>query len=165
MFRSIDEVQYDCFDYAIMMDSLEYMENDLEYLNWLIQKVRRGGYIFFTLPAFEFMKSEHDEIVGNLRRYDKKSFANLIGEVEGLTIEKMHYFYTTLLFVRIVQKVLRIRIDPGHKVTTGWKYKQSSFQTMLVKQFLNFDYKINCIMSHIGIGMPGLSLMVVCKRD
>lgn len=163
MYERIEDARIDCFDYALMMDSLEYMEDDYEYVRMLRQKVKDGGFIFFTLPAFQFMSSEHDRIVGNLRRYDKKSFSKLVENISGLEIVKMHYFYTSLLIVRLTQKILNVDIDPQHKVTTGWKFSSNSFITSIVKCLLDIDYKINVVMSNIGVRIPGLSLLVICK--
>lgn len=164
MYERIEDAKVDQFDYALMMDSLEYMEDDYKYVKMLTQRVKDGGYLFFTLPAFQFMSSEHDIIVGNLRRYDKKSFSQLVGSIDGLEIVKMHYFYTSLLIVRITQKLFRIEIDPQHKVTTGWIFGRNSLITSVVKGILDIDYKINMFLNGLGLGIPGLSLLVICKR-
>ena len=145
------------------MDSLEYMPDDSQYLCKLANKIKNGGYIFLTLPSFQFLRSEHDENVGNLRRYSESSVKNMINKCNGeLKIVKMHYFYFSLLVVRVLQKVLHIPIDPEHKVTTGWKFDRNSIITRLVIRILIIDYHF-CKLSK---GMvPGLSLMVALKKE
>ena len=163
-FRYLEEIEESDFDYAIMMDSLEYMEDDAEYVKRLGDVVKENGYLFFTLPAFQKLYSEHDVIVKNLRRYDRKSFGKIIGGISELEVVEAHYFYFSLLCVRWIQKTLHMRIDPEHKVTTGWKLGEKSLLTKLVTGCLNLDFVIVRILSRIKIFLPGLSLLVVCRK-
>lgn len=163
-FRCLEEIEENDFDYAIMMDSLEYMEDDVEYVKELGGKVKEGGYLFFTVPAFQKLYSEHDVIVKNLRRYDRKSFGKMIGGISGLKVVEQHYFYFSLLCVRWIQKALHMKIDPEHKVTTGWSFGEKSLVTKLVTGCLNLDFMIGRALSRHKIFLPGLSLLVVCKK-
>ncbi len=147
-----------------MMDSLEYMEDDVEYVRKMSRKIKKGGYFFFTLPAFSALFSEHDKNVKNLRRYDSRSFDCVLERVQGLKKVEEHYFYTSLLLVRCTQKLFHLPIDPKHKVTTGWNFSESSFVTRLLTWCLNLDFLVNRLFSKMGIKLPGLSLLVVCRR-
>lgn len=145
------------FDYSIMMDSLEYMPDDKECITKLMSRVKPGGYMFFTLPAYTKLFSDHDRHVGNLRRYDKKQFEKMLSEIDGLEIVLSRHFYFSLFMVRLIQVLTKAKIDPEQKVTTGWKHKETGLFTGIVKSVLNLDYLI-------GRRLPGLSLMIVCKR-
>lgn len=161
-YNKIEELKGEDYDYAIMMDSLEYMIDDVEYIKNLSEKIKNGGYIFLTLPAFHFLQSDHDLNVGNLRRYSMKNVKRIEHLCQGtVKIEKMHFFFTSLFLVRVIEKVLNIPIDPKKKVTTGWKYKKSSMITKIVCLVLNVDYYIGKITKGI---IPGLSMMVVLKK-
>ncbi|MBQ9512144.1 MAG: hypothetical protein IJR58_03025 [Lachnospiraceae bacterium] len=151
-------------DYALMMDSLEYMEDDLAYIKALADKVKPGGYCIFTLPAFSFLFSDHDRIVKNLRRYDRKDFHELIAQTASLHIVKEHYFYTSLFLVRFIQKFFHLSIDPEHKVTTGWKYGRRHPMTLLVQMVLDLDFTVNRFFGERRMHLPGLSLFVVCRK-
>ncbi|SCX02672.1 hypothetical protein SAMN02910339_00437 [Lachnospiraceae bacterium YSD2013] len=145
------------FDYSIMMDSLEYMPDDKECITKLMSRVKPGGYMFFTLPAYTKLFSDHDRHVGNLRRYDKKQFEKMLSEIDGLEIVLSRHFYFLLFMVRLIQVLTKAKIDPEQKVTTSWKHKETGLFTGVVKSVLNLDYII-------GRHLPGLSLMIVCKR-
>ena len=156
--NDIDSVDADItFDYSIMMDSLEYMRDDREYITKLMSRVKSGGYMFFTLPAYTKLFSDHDRHVGNLRRYDRKAIERLISEIDGLEIVFSRHFYYSLYLVRRFQVLTKAKIDPDQKVTTGWKHKETGLVTKLVEGILNIDYLL-------GKHLPGLSLMIVCKR-
>ena len=163
-FHYLDEVP-DGMDYGIMMDSLEYMPEDAAYVKALSDKIKKGGYLFFTLPAIPAIFSEYDDIVKNLRRYDMKSFRKLVASVPGLKIVDCHYFYTSLFLVRYLQVRLKLRIDKNRNVTSHWKYSEKNWITKLLVCILDCDFMIGRGLSRIGLNLPGLSLLVVCRKE
>ena len=113
--------------------------------------------MFFSIPAYTSLFSDHDVHVGNLRRYNRKDIEKLFSDIDGLEIVYSRHFYFSLYLVRLFQVLTKIKIDPEQKVTTGWKFKEDGWITRVVKGVLNFDYLI-------GRYLPGLSLMIVCVR-
>lgn len=163
-YHYLEEIEAGKFDYAIMMDSLEYMEDDVAYVTKVSSRLRKGGYFFFTLPAFPILFSEHDVHVKNLRRYSRQSFYEVIRQVPGLKIKEDYNFYTSLFLVRFLQKFLRLPIDKEHKVTAKWGFKETGPVTRFFTGLLNLDFAVNRTLSRIGIRLPGLSMLVVCKK-
>ena len=145
------------FDYAIMMDSLEYFPDDEGMVRDLVARVKSGGYLFFTLPAYTKLFSDHDIHVGNLKRYDRKAAEKMFAGIDDIELVYSRHFYFSLYLVRLFQVLTKAKIDPDQKVTTGWKHRETSLMTGLVKGVLNLDYAL-------GRHFPGLSLMMVCKR-
>lgn len=162
-YHYLEEVP-DGMDYGIMMDSLEYMPEDAAYVQALSRKIKKGGYLFFTLPAFPSIFSEHDRIVGNLKRYDAGGFRKLIAAVPGVELVECYYFYTSLFFVRWLQVHLRLPIDRNHKVTSYWKSSERSARTRCIVWLLNMDFSVNRMLNRMGVRMPGLSLLAVCRK-
>ena len=163
-YHYLEEIPVESVDYALMMDSLEYMEDDAGYVRKMSEKIRKGGYFFFTLPAFQILFSDHDVNVKNLRRYSRKSFAGVLKKVPELEKIEDHYFYTSLFLVRFAQKMLRLPIDPDHKVTAYWQHAENSLVTRLLEACLSLDFTVNRAFSKIGIRFPGLSLLVICRK-
>lgn len=159
LYRDINEVAENKFNYAIMMDSLEYMEDDAGYLSRVSKKLEDNGIIILTVPAFSSLYSQYDVNVGNLRRYSKKDLIELIAKIPEVEIEYSHYFYSSLLLVRLFQKNFGIQFAPHEEVTTGWNYKENSVVTRAVIFALNVDYNM-CKL----FGAPGLSLFAVCRK-
>lgn len=150
-------------DYGLMMDSLEYIENDVIFLNEMVQKISAGGWLFFTLPAYPSLFSGYDLLIKNLRRYNRKTFQSVIDQVDGLEIIKMHHFYTLLLILRVFEKIKKQKYDPDKYLTAMWKHKENGFVTQSLKIILNLDFAIHKMFSKIGIRLPGLSLFVICR--
>ena len=163
-YHYFEEIPLESIDYAIMMDSLEYMEDDVEYVRKMSNKIRKGGYFFFTLPAFPILFSDYDINIKNLRRYSIKSFDSVLDKVKELEKIEEYYFYSSLFLVRFIQKILRLPIDPDHKFTANWKYSKNSLITRFFVACLNLDFTINRLFSKIGIRFPGLSMLVICKK-
>ena len=163
-YHYLEEIEENSFDYMIMMDSLEYIEDDAEYINKMILRLKENGYFFFTLPAFPMLFSDHDINIKNLRRYDRKSFASVLENTPGLEIVEEFYFFASLFVIRFVQKALHLPIDPEHKVTANWQFREKGFVTKFMTGCLNLDFAVNRFLSKLKINFPGLSMLVVCRK-
>lgn len=163
-YHFFEEIPQKSIDYAIMMDSLEYMERDAAYVKKISREIKSGGYFFFTLPAFPILFSDYDINIKNLRRYNRKSFATMLKEIPELEIIEEYYFYTSLFLVRLIQKFLHIPIDPDHKFTANWGYGEDTWITRLLTACLNLDFSINKMLGRLGIYFPGLSMIAICRK-
>lgn len=163
-YHRLEDVEPNTVDYAIMMDSLEYMEDDVEYVRKMTQRIKKGGFFFFTLPAYPMLFSNYDINIKNLRRYSRKSFSEVLRKVPELEKIEEHNFYTSLFMIRFAQKVLHLPIDPDQKFTSHWKYSQKNFLTGILTVCLNLDFLFNRMLSKAGIRLPGLSMIVICRK-
>ena len=57
--------------------------------------LKKDGYILITVPAYQFLYSKKDKVLGHYRRYNKKSLRN---ELDAFKIKKISYFNTFLFF-------------------------------------------------------------------
>ncbi len=162
LFSNINEVEENDFNYALMMDSLEYIEDDKGFVDALAKKIKPGGKLVFTVPAYRWLYSGYDVNVGNLRRYSIDDLKKKLEGIKDIEIEYSHYFYFSLLLVRIIQKAVGTRFAPHEEVTTGWKHSENSLVTNTVCNILNIDYGVCRFLRKIHF--PGLSLLIVCKK-
>jgi SAM-dependent methyltransferase len=98
------------FDLVVALDVLEHVDDDLASLHALRRKLRPGGWVVITVPAFSFLWSTHDEIHHHKRRYRKEDLLRLVSAAD-LAPVKATYF-NTLLFpaialVRLAKNLLR----------------------------------------------------------
>lgn len=84
------------YDLVAILDVLEHVEGDREALRSIARKLKPGGRILITVPAFPWMWSAHDVVNHHHRRYTKKTLKTVIGEA-GLKLDFMSYF-NSLLF-------------------------------------------------------------------
>lgn len=88
------------FDLICLFDVLEHIEDDCIAVSKLKTLLHENGKIIFTVPAYQFLWSSHDEDHHHKRRYTLKKL-NKIFHQNGLKINYSTYF-NTLLFPAIL---------------------------------------------------------------
>lgn len=84
------------YDLIAILDVLEHVDEDRASLVSMARKLRRGGHILITVPAFPWMWSAHDVVNHHKRRYTKPGLRAVI-EAAGLKVETISWF-NSLLF-------------------------------------------------------------------
>ncbi len=84
------------YDLIVILDVIEHLDNDLSALEALYYKLKPGGYLLVTVPAYMFLWSEHDEINHHKRRYRLKGLKQVVKKA-GYEVNYGSYF-NTLLF-------------------------------------------------------------------
>lgn len=95
------------YDLLLAMDVLEHVEDDRETLNQWLEQIREKGYVFLTVPAFQSLWSQHDEILGHYRRYTKKDVISLTHSVGLKTIYCSYAFGYLVPPAYLIRKILR----------------------------------------------------------
>jgi SAM-dependent methyltransferase len=84
------------YDLIAILDVIEHIDEDKAGLESLARKLKPGGKILITVPAFPWMWSAHDVVNHHKRRYTKKTLRALVAAA-GLRVEMMSWF-NSLLF-------------------------------------------------------------------
>jgi 2-polyprenyl-3-methyl-5-hydroxy-6-metoxy-1,4-benzoquinol methylase len=88
----------------LMMDVLEHIDNDLEFLKKYKDICKNGSKFIITVPAFNFLWSTHDEFLEHKRRYTIKTLSELVLK-SGLTISNINYYYGILFPLVILMRL------------------------------------------------------------
>jgi hypothetical protein len=80
---------------VLLMDVLEHIERDSEFLRRVVSSAAPGARFFITVPAFRLLWSKHDEHLGHFRRYRLKELASLCRGA-GLVVDARFYFFATI---------------------------------------------------------------------
>ena len=110
-------------DVALLMDVLEHTPDDVAVLRGTAGRVRDGGHVFITVPAFSWLRSTHDRFLGHFRRYSCPSLRAVIDRCPDLEIVDLHYFYASILPAAVpVRLARRNRPAAGSdmKLLPGW---------------------------------------------
>jgi SAM-dependent methyltransferase len=89
-------VPLNAFDLIAMLDVLEHIEEDEAALAALAERLKPGGRILITVPAFPWMWSAHDVVNHHKRRYTRRTLARVVSDA-GLKLEMLSWF-NSLLF-------------------------------------------------------------------
>lgn len=163
--KTLSSVTCRNIDCIIMMDVLEHIENDKEFIREVLSFLREGGLLLITVPAFQSLFGPHDVFLRHLRRYTKRSLVNMLKR-SGLEVEEVFYFYTVLLPFRIGEVVFKkLRLFRGEEKGIGqWKFSSKFPLTLIIKRLLDIDFSLNRKLAKIGLNLGGLSLCVLARK-
>ena len=81
----------DSFDLITCLDVLEHLEDDRRAVGELARILRPRGLLVMTIPAFQSLWGDHDELYGHFRRYRAPEIAERLQRA-GLEILQLTYF-------------------------------------------------------------------------
>jgi len=143
------------FDFVIMADVLEHIENDNLALNEVFRVLNSTGHVIITVPSHPFLYGTHDRALSHVRRYDKHELKRLVNEA-GFEIQKLTSTNMFLLLPAMIQKLVEHPQRQG--VRNG---KLPSVLNDIVRLWYCFENAVT-----IRAGLPfGLSLLVVAQKN
>lgn len=102
------------WDAVCLFDVLEHVDDEAGALAACRRLLAPGGRLFVTVPAYAWLWSRHDELLGHRRRYTARALRRA-AERGGYAVERLTYFNTLLappiMAVRLARAALR---RPGH---------------------------------------------------
>ena len=79
------------FDTVVLLDVLEHIEDDVEFLKRLGRCLRPGGRLLVKVPAGEWLYSPMDAAIGHFRRYTKRNLRRAFAAA-GFDVCHQRYF-------------------------------------------------------------------------
>lgn len=99
------------FDLIVMTDVLEHVGEDQVALERLYPRLKYGGYILITVPAFPALWSRHDDLHHHKRRYTMERLRTIVMNA-GFNIVKDSYIncsmFPAIAGVRLMQRFFGI---------------------------------------------------------
>jgi SAM-dependent methyltransferase len=83
------------FDLVVASDVLEHIEDDLAAVSEIARVLRPGGAAIVSVPAHQWLFSEHDVALHHFRRYSKGTLRSVL-ERGGLRLRRISYWDATL---------------------------------------------------------------------
>jgi SAM-dependent methyltransferase len=104
----LSELAAESFDYLFAFEVLEHIENDGEVLREWMRYLRPSGRILVSVPAHQRKYGKSDELVGHVRRYEKKNLHALLSSADVSDISIVNYgFPITELTRRLSNRLIR----------------------------------------------------------
>jgi len=153
-------------DIVLLLDVLEHIENDENFLHDLLDNEYIGAETLFliTVPAFQCLYSAHDVFLKHYRRYNNSTLQICILR-SGLEIRNLGYFFFSLLFPRffkvLLEKVIQPRIE-NEKGIGAWN--PNRIIDRLIIKLLVSDFKTTELFRFLGIKFLGLSNYAICQK-
>ena len=111
----------DAYDAIILFDVLEHIPDTKEFLASIFYHLKPGGVLFINVPALNHYKSDYDEAVGHIRRYDQNMMSE---EFIGMDAQVLgHRYWALALMPALIarKKFVRNKGDIKTLVENGLK--------------------------------------------
>jgi hypothetical protein len=154
---------------VLLMDVVEHIADDRGFLYELRDQpwIGHDTRWLFTVPAYQWLYSEHDRFLGHHRRYSLHGLHGLLSAARLAPLES-GYWFTSLLAVRALQ-VARERLRGRTNATTtdlaAWR--SDELTTRRLTRILTLDGSLGLRLSALGVGLsvPGLSCFAICRKS
>jgi SAM-dependent methyltransferase len=140
----------------IAMDILEHLDDDSNGIIESYRVLSKGGIMFITVPAFNFLWGIQDIVTGHKRRYSRKEIKNKL-KVAGFDVLKSSYFNFFLFFpIFIVRRFIKLL---GLKIRSENELNSPLLNFMLKTVFSLEPYLLKYFPFPIGV-----SIFCVAKK-
>lgn len=143
------------FDAVCAFDVVEHVDQDAASVAALAERVRPGGYLVVTVPAYQWMWSRHDESHHHKRRYTRPEITAMV-RAAGLEVVKSSYFNAVLFPLAAVVRAL--------KRVTGSQVEDDKLPAAPVNAVLGGLFAMEAPAVAAGSLPFGLSIVVVGRR-
>ena len=147
-----------------LFDVLEHIENDRQFAQRLGDIIRPGGFLYLTVPAFNWQWSMADVDAMHYRRYTRRTLT-------GVLAGSFEVLYSTYLFQRLVPLSMLLRVLPYRMGLARPErqvelYKRDhAVERRRLAGVLRWmlDHEVAAIVAGKSLGV-GSSLLVVARR-
>ncbi|WP_265569685.1 class I SAM-dependent methyltransferase [Sphingomicrobium nitratireducens] len=115
------------YDLACLFDVIEHVEHDIPALSGLHRLLKPGGTVVVTVPAYQWLWSEHDEVNQHFRRYTRRRLIDA-ANAAGFDVSFASYF-NTFLFPAVA--VARIASHAKKGAAVGTELPRPSINRLL----------------------------------
>jgi SAM-dependent methyltransferase len=142
------------FDAILLLDVLEHIDDDRAALRAVVPHLAPGGIAIISVPAYQSLWSEHDELLWHKRRYSRRGLRELIRSAE-LDIVELSGFNWMLFGVAWIARRLTLRFATGDNLPPTF-----------LNAALAFVLRLEVMGMRFGIRPAfGLSIVSVVRRN
>ncbi len=140
-------------------DVIEHITDDEKVIANIYMSLKKGGYVFISVPQYMFMWSYLDDLACHKRRYSRSELVDKI-EKAGFKIEYVTGFVFLLFPLMWFSRIINGK-NPKNSKNEFSELSTSKTINNLLTIFMRFD---EILIKH-GIKLPwGGSLMIVGKK-
>ena len=145
------------FDAVTMFDVLEHTEDDGPVLEHVKRKLKPGGYLVMSVPAFMFLWGQQDVVSLHFRRYTRKQLTAKVRQT-GYLVTRATYF-NTLLFPPVAAFRITRRLLKAKPSDSDFKYSLGPANALLYALFASEKWLLRFMNFPVGV-----SVFVVARK-
>jgi SAM-dependent methyltransferase len=153
------------YDLIVIMDVLEHIQDDKAALQWIADKLRSKGILFLTVPAYQWLFSEHDMALQHFRRYVISDLKKIFPY--DLKVIRSGYFNTSLFPIVASFRCWKKILSKGKMKKSDFKARvESSMLPKPIDKLFRFILKMEINFIVKGLNPPfGLSAFCIAERS
>jgi 2-polyprenyl-3-methyl-5-hydroxy-6-metoxy-1,4-benzoquinol methylase len=93
------------FDLITALDVIEHIDDDRGAISSMAAMLRPGGLLVVTVPAFETLWDQHDEINNHRRRYTARRLRRTL-DGDGLGLLQVRYLFRALFIPKLLVRLV-----------------------------------------------------------
>jgi len=126
------------FDYIFAFEVLEHIEDDIAAIQTWTRHLKPAGNILLSVPAHQKKFGKSDEIVGHIRRYEKKELYRLLLQSGYKDINIINYGFPLTELTRTISNLL-LFFETSHETWTMTErsIKSSYTRPLFITQCIN----------------------------
>lgn len=95
------------FDIVVSVDVLYHQKvgSDAQALKEFSRVLKPGGFLIVKVPAFDWLRGNHDIVVATRQRYTKKELGEKVKSA-GLKVQKLSYANMTIFPVALLKRIM-----------------------------------------------------------
>lgn len=140
------------FDLIALLDVLEHLDDDAAALRALRARMKPGGWLLITVPAYQFLWSRHDELHHHKRRYVAHGLRAVI-ESAGYRVHYLSYFNTWLFPLIATARLAKARSGHNGDLSMPNKFVNA----LLTKIFASERWLLGRIALPAGVSLLALA--------
>ena len=136
------------YDIILLADVIEHIKKPKILIKNLKKFLKKDGQLLITVPAYQFLFSKKDEVLGHYRRYNMNTLKK---ELKEFKIVNVSYFNTFLslpiIIITIINKIFnrdyitKVETTPNY-ILNKFLYKIFNSEKFFLKYF-NFSFGIS----------------------
>lgn len=150
-------------DLLLLLDVLEHIEEDRAFLGTLAQRLRPGGCLLITVPAYQGLFTRHDTWLNHYRRYNLDQLTARAAE-HNLTVLRGGYFFSGLVLPRLAGRLLEKAALAKRPPSGIGKWEHGQALCRLISTLLVWNGKFDILLQRNKIPWFGLSCFVLCQK-
>lgn len=166
-------IEDESIEQALLLDVMEHIEDDVQFMDLIYRKLICGGYMVITVPASMRLWSSEDDHAGHYRRYSTYKLKKML-ETLGFGVEYYNYFMSFAFLPVLIVRVFLERFRRGTPLSARTEEEQRKIAqkkliigSRIVSGILSIlEWIEDKLLSKSGIIPFGSSLILaVQKRD
>jgi SAM-dependent methyltransferase len=143
-----------------IFDVLEHLEDDIGFLSKIKEILVKNGLLYITVPAYNFLWSDEDDVGGHYRRYTIKSLRKKIERI-GFEIELETYIFSLLPIPIYLARTIPYKLGRRNQGDITRMRREHSIRGSLVGQFLDkvFGMEIFALRKKEPFHLEGVALL------